>query len=105
MLMEVYYEHYREKCREAYWEDKKYIPYAVKIPDRSLREAFVAELSQMGFSCVNGINDYPVILVNTDLRRWASITKACKHSCVGDRLYTETEFRDEVLKEMWQYGV
>ena len=33
MLMEVYYRHYRENCREKYWEmEEKSMPYMILFP-------------------------------------------------------------------------
>lgn len=97
MFMEVYYEHYAKNCNGHYWgAEEKQIPYMVLIKDRDKREAFHDFLKNEGFSCVSWNRDYPGVLVNMRLRRFALITKACKHSCVNDRNYTEEEFLSEV---------
>ena len=56
-----------------------------------------------GFSCVAWNSDYPGVLVNMELRRFALIEKACKHSCVEDRNFALEEFMDEVFSP-WEAG-
>lgn len=98
MLMEVYYEHYRENCKARYWElETKSIPYMVLIRDVRERNEFKDFLKSRGFLCVAWNNDYPGVLVNMELRRFGLIERACKHSCVDDRNYTLEEFMDEVF--------
>lgn len=98
MLMEVYYEHYRENCQDKYWElDTRILPYMVLIRDAVQRNEFKDFLLLRGFSCVSWNTDYPGILVNMELHRFGMITRACKHSCVNDRNYTPEEFMDEVF--------
>ena len=98
MLMEVYYEHYAENCRGWYWEaEEKSIPYMVLFPSNDEMQQFISKLKTQGYSCVSNNSSYRALLVNTALKRCAVITKACKHSCVGDRNYTPEEFEQEVL--------
>lgn len=98
MLMEVYYEHYAENCRGRYWEmEPKQTPYMVLIKDAAKRNGFKAYLTEKGFRCVGWNQDYPGVLVNMKLRRFALITKACKHSCVDDRNFTLDEFISKVF--------
>ena len=99
MLMEVYYEHYSENCRGRYWEaEEKSIPYMVLFPSNDEMQQFISKLRTLGFSCVSNNSSYRALLVNVALKRCAVITKACKHSCVGDRNYTPEEFEREILK-------
>ena len=74
-LMDVYYEHY--------WKE---------------REEFRRFLEQKGFRCVDWNQDYPGVLVNLHMRRFALIYRACKHLCVGDRNYTREEFLEKVFR-------
>lgn len=97
MLTEVYYEHYRENCKGAYWEEPISIPYGVYDRDRKARNSFYGYLTTKGFKCVTWNNDYPLILVNTELKRFGLIYRACAHKCVDSRNYTIQEFKDEVL--------
>lgn len=98
MLMEVYYEHYKENCRDRYWEaEEKSIPYMVLFPTNDAMQQFISQLREQGYSCVSNNSSYRALLVNTHLKRCAVITKACKHSCVGDRNYTPEEFEQEIL--------
>lgn len=98
MLMEVYYEHYAENCHLKYWElEPKLIPYMVLIKDIGERNSFKDFLKEKGFTCVGWNNAYPGVLVNMELRRFAQIEKACKHSCMGDRDFTLGEFMSEVF--------
>ena len=100
MLMEVYYEHYADNCRDRYWEmEEKSIPYMVLFPSNEEMQSFILELKQQGYRCVSNNTDYRALLVNTTLRRCAVITKACKHSCISDRNYTPEEFEREVLSQ------
>ena len=99
MLMEVYYEHYSENCRDRYWEiEDKSIPYMVIIRDKEDREAFKSSLQELGLQCVAWNGDYPGVLVNMKLMRFGMIEKACKHSCVDDRNFSRFEFTQEILK-------
>lgn len=98
MLMEVYYEHYRENCCDKYWEpDTESIPYMVLIHYTGQRDEFKGFPLQKGFSCVSWNTDYPGILVNMELHRFDLITRAYKHSCVNGRYYTLDEFIGEVF--------
>ncbi len=98
MLMEVYYEHYADNCRDKYWEmEEKSIPYLVLFPSNEEMQSFIIELKKQGYRCVSNNTDYKALLVNTTLQRCAVITKACKHSCIDDRNYTPEEFEREVL--------
>ena len=98
MLMEVYYEHYADNCRDRYWEmEEKSIPYMVLFPSNEEMQSFILGLKKQGYRCVSNNSDYRALLVNTSLRRCAVITKACKHSCIDDRNYTPKEFEREVL--------
>lgn len=47
MLMEVYYEHYRENCKGAYWEEPISIPYGVYDRDRKARNSFYGYLKHL----------------------------------------------------------
>jgi hypothetical protein len=96
MLMEVYYEHYKENCRGRYWDEKISLPYSVKFTNDESKREMAAILNEAGFACVNGLNEYPVLLINLELKRWASITKPCKHSSVNDRLYAYADFLKEI---------
>lgn len=99
MLMEVYYEHYADG--DMYRRmDKKSIPYMLLIKDRDKREGFKQYLKELGLRCVAWNSDYPGVLVNIELMRFALIHRACQHSCVGDRNFTMEEFMKEVL-EPW----
>lgn len=98
MLMELYYEHYRENCRGKYWEeDVKCIPYMLLIKDVGQRNRFKDFLKENGFSCVDWNGEYPGVLVNMELRRFGMISKACAHTCVDNRNYTVDEFMNEVF--------
>ena len=97
MFMEVYYEHYAENATGAYWEEKESIPYMVLEHNKDQREKFKKQLEAAGFWCVSWNGVYPGILVNTELKRFAMIEKACHHSCVNDRNYSIKEFNDEIL--------
>ena len=101
MLMEVYYEHYKENCRGRYWEEPKSLPYAVQIRSEDERRAFGAILDSDGLRCCNGIMGCNVLLINLDLLRWANIEKACHHSCLENRVFTKQEFLWEVY-DAWR---
>lgn len=101
--MEVYYEHYRENCRGRYWDEEKSLPYSVKFSDEASKCEMADTLNRAGFTCVNGLNNYPVLLINLELKRWASITKPCKHSSINDRLYSYQDFLDEIYI-LWLSG-
>ena len=96
--MEAYYEHYAENCRGHYWEEEKTIPYMVLFPSNEAMQRFIEKLKTRGYSCVSNNTGYRALLVNTTLKRCGVITKACKHSCVNDRNYTEEDFEKEVLQ-------
>ena len=96
MFMEVYYEHYREKSGERYWEDKKFLPYLILERSPERRERIGAMLKQAGFCCVGWNDSYPALLVTAELKRFAVIVKPCRFSCMGDRNYSTREFLEEV---------
>ncbi|MCD8106791.1 MAG: hypothetical protein LUE20_02360 [Oscillospiraceae bacterium] len=97
MLMEVYYEHYRQNCKGAYWEERKSLPYMVLERDKAKQEEFKEILKRKGFQCVAWNDSYSGILVNVELKRFGMINRACKHSCVDDRNYSIDEFTVEIL--------
>ena len=101
--MEVYYKHYKENCQGRYWEEETSLPYAVKFVEEVSKLEMAKILERDGFACVNGLNEYPVLLINLELRRWASITRACKHSSVDDRLYSYEDFVKEIYYP-WLHG-
>lgn len=103
-ILELYYEHYEENCKGAYWEEEKYIPYMVLIYDKELQEKFKVELINLGFSCVTWNYTYPGILVNLELKRFGKITKPCKHSCFDDYNYTYEEFCQVLLSNHYTIG-
>lgn len=92
MLLEVYYENYKN-CKGAYWEEEKILPYAVREPDFYKREKFYRFLKHCGFRCVTWNYDYPVVLVNMRLRRFGLVYRACMHASLDDcKLYSLEEF-------------
>ncbi len=105
MLMEVYYEHYRENCKGAYWEERKSLPYMVLECDKAKREEFKEILKRKGFRCVAWNDSYPGVLVNVELKRFGMINRACKHSCVDDRNYSIDEFMVKILESTITYFI
>lgn len=102
MLMEVYYEHYAENCCDSYWEkETKSIPYMVLFPSNKEVQAFILKLKNQGYRCVSNNYSYHALLVNTNLRRCAVITRACKYSCIDDRNYSPEDFEREVLQKQY----
>lgn len=97
MFMEVYYEHYAENSRGHYWEEEKSIPYMVLFPSNEAMQRFIEKLTAQGYCCVSNNTGYRALLVNTTLKRCGVITRACKHSCVNDRNYTQEEF-EEIIR-------
>ena len=97
MLMEVYYEHYAENCKEQYWEmEKKSLPYMVLFPSVEAMWQFMQTLEGDGLRCVSANRDYKGLLVNLELMRYGVIHRACKHACVDDRNFAPEEFRSEI---------
>lgn len=104
MLMEVYYKHYMENCKDRYWElEKKSIPYMVLFPTVEKMRCLMEALSKDGLRCVGANYDYRGLLVNLELMRFAVIQKACKHSCVDGRTFMPEEFVSEVYGP-WRSG-
>ena len=98
MLMEVYYENYAANAQGLYWEEQKSLPYMVLVREKPKREHLKQILKSKGFRCVAWNDDYPGILVNTNLKRFGMIHAACKHACINDRNYSFDEFIDEILE-------
>lgn len=102
MLMEVYYRHYRENCREKYWEmEEKSMPYMILFPSVTEMHDFMEVLQKDGLHCVASNHSCCGLLVNLDLKRYGVIHRACQFSCVEKRSYTPEEFRKEVY-EPWK---
>ena len=99
MFMEVYYDHYAENWCDRYWEkEDESIPYLVLFSSNEEMQEFILKLEKQGYRCVSNNSVYLALLVNTDLRRCAVVTKACKQSCIDNRNYTLEEFEREVLQ-------
>ena len=97
MLMEVYYEHYAEKCNDAYWEEEKILPYMVLERDKEKREEFKTYLLSIGYRCCTWNDYYPGVLVNTRFKRFALIHRACNFSHVENKNYSIEEFKEKIL--------
>ena len=97
MLMEVYYEHYAEKCNDAYWEEEKILPYMVLERDKEKGEEFKTYLLSIGYRCCSWNDSYPGVLVNTKLKRFALITKAASFGHLNCKNYSIEEFVDKFL--------
>ena len=64
--------------------------------------AFMLRLQRAQFENVGSTSSYyRHVLVNLVFKRFAIIEKACKYSCVDDRVYEEEEFLNEVYGP-WQ---
>ena len=99
MLMEIYYEHYAENCRDRYWElEKLSVPYMVLFPTVYEMHCFMDVLRRDGLRCVESNYEYRTLLVNLELKRFAVIRQPCKYKCVNDHNYTPEEFISEVYK-------
>lgn len=98
MFLELYYEHYRENCRGAYWEEFVSLPYAIRIPDKTDRIAFAGMLDNDGFRCVNPVNVYFVMYVNFTLRRYGSCEKACASTSINRELLSKDQFLTDIYK-------
>lgn len=100
MMLEVYYEHYREYARKPYWElDQRVLPFGVKCDSMSEKELLVQKLRRHGFKSVGNAAEQLVVLVNLQLSRYASPFYACKHATVEDKLLTLSEF--SVILDHW----
>ena len=97
MLMEVYYEHYKENCRGPYWEEEKILPYMVLERDKEKREEFRTYLLSIGYRCCSWNDSYPGVLVNTKLKRFALITKAASFGHLDGKNYSIEEFKEHIL--------
>ena len=100
MLVEVYYEHYKENCQGRYCEkESTSLPYLIRFPTVEDMHRFMGELRSDGLRCVESNHSYRVLLVNLELKRYGVIYLPCKHSCIGDRAYTPEEFVSEVYND------
>lgn len=97
MFLEVYYKNYKENCMGAYWKEERVLPYMVHIRDFKERESFKNYLINNGYKCVEWDDSYPVVLINIEFKKFALIRHADSHNCVGDRIYSKSEFLSEVL--------
>lgn len=96
MLMDVYYESYGREVNGVIDNGKHYMPYGVKIPEETEREAFKSFLLSEGFTCVSWNSIYPIVLINLELKRFGLNYLPVTHRCVEDKLRTVTEFLTEI---------
>lgn len=103
MLMDVYYAAYTDRDGSPLRvnESDKILPYLIEFPTKYNMEQFTKKLQQSYFINAASNKSYRHLLVNMTFQRFAVIEKACKHECVGGRVYTEQEFLEEVLLP-WQ---
>ena len=97
MFLELYYKDYAKHCQERYWEeDKKSLPYLVKILDKNQRERFCEFLASEGFKRVCWSSITNAVLVNMEYHRFGNLPKPVSTSRVDNRNYTLEEFMNEV---------
>lgn len=97
MIMELYYEHYAQNCKDRYWEmEEKSLPYMIGFPSVPEMFEFIEELKKDGLVSVGTNRSYRHLLVNLELKRYGVIYRACGHSRIGNRDYTVEEFKEEI---------
>ena len=96
MFMELYYEHYAEKCRGAYWEDPVSLPFAVMIRDKARRKVLEEMLDADGFRRVVWENEYPCMYVNFTLKRYGRNVAPAGSAAINKIPMTEQEFMERV---------
>lgn len=92
MFLELYYAHYAERDKKAYWREPTSLPYGFLVKDVNDRRKIDAMLDNVGFECVVRENSYPLVLVNFTLKRYGRIPKACSTSMINDVPYTLEQF-------------
>lgn len=97
MFMELYYNHYKEDCRSCYWREEKSLPYSILIHDKERRLELEKLLLDHGFTCVVHENEYPLMYVNMNLRRFGRNVKACSSAAINATPMTLEQFMTEIL--------
>lgn len=95
-IMDVYYAEYIKPDRSLAPHSEMVLPYGIDCRTEEGKAGMAAILKRDGFSCVNNNEGYTAILVNLELRRWASFQKACRHECVDSHVFPMDEFIERI---------
>ena len=96
MFMELYYQNYRERRGNRYWEDPVSLPFAVGIRDRERRAKFEEMLHEDGFQCVVWENGHGCMYVNFTLKRYGRNVAPAGSAAINKIPMTEEEFMERV---------